>query len=148
MSNLLAALMIFLAGLLAGVYWPVSTKPAGNTEVAMVAPEVGKIEKEEIVPKKLKVYKPGAKDKLPLPDNIKNNKDDHVINASKIKNDDRDHTVITVVNSETGESTTFDHKEPLPWLALERKSEIRLDYGIKRYQAVEYFLGGGVGYRW
>jgi len=178
MSNLLAAIAIFITGLLAGLYWQNSETSSGTSTIAIVAPEIEEVEKEEIKPSKLKVYKPGAKDKLPLPDKIKDDKDEHVISASQIKGDGHDHTVITVVNATTGEATTIDHKKPLPWLALEKKSEFRLDYGLKGYAAPtlvgrlsfrselvrvkglvlglntsldfdgEYFLGGGVGYRW
>jgi hypothetical protein len=176
--NLLTAIAIFITGLLAGIYWQGSYDPSVSSAPAMVTPEVAKIEKEEIKPAKLKVYKQEAKDKLPLPEKIKDDKDEHVISASQIKGDGQDHTVITVVNAATGEATTIDHKKPLPWLAQEKKSEFRLDYGLKGYIAPtpvgrlsfrselvrvkglvlglntsldfdgEYFLGGGVGYRW
>lgn len=178
MNNLVTAIAIFVAGLLAGAYWPGLSMPIENTKIATPAPEVEKVGKEEIKPEKLKVYKPEAKDKLPLPDKIKDDKDEHVISASQIKADDHDHTVITTVNSRTGESTTVDHKKSLPWLALEKKSEFRLDYGLKGYLIPtpvgrlsfrsellrvkgtvlglntsldfdgEYFIGGGIGYRW
>lgn len=177
MNNLIAAIAIFIAGILAGVYWPQPSQPDTGSKVAEVAPQLSGIAKEEIKPEKLKVYKPEAKDKLPLPQDIKKDKDEHVIDASKIKGDGHDHTVITVVNDKTGESTTIDYKEPLPWLSIERKRELRLDYGYKgnplpvpvlrlTYRAdfiqskmfhagintsldsdLEYFIGLGLGWR-
>jgi len=63
MNNLLTVIAIFITGLLAGIYWPGSNTPVNPSAQAIVAPEVVKIEKEEIEPKKLKVYKPEAKTK-------------------------------------------------------------------------------------
>lgn len=131
MNNILISLVVFIAGLLTGLFWPSSSTPPANSNQATIAPEVAQIEKEEIKPTTLKVYKTKAKDKLPIPQDIKRDENEHVLIASKIKNDGHDHTVITVVNDKTGEATTIDHKNPLPWLAVERKRELRLEYGYK-----------------
>lgn len=43
--------------------------------------------------------------------------------------DDRPKTVITVIDEGTGESRTLVKTEPAPWLALETRGGVRLDYG-------------------
>lgn len=54
-----------------------------------------------------------------------------VIAASKVEPDDHAHTISTVINSETGESVTYDTKEPLPWLAWDNRGEAGIYAGIK-----------------
>jgi hypothetical protein len=161
------ALVAVVAAVLSALYFMPAEKPADNSRVATEAPDVAKIDKKPITPAKVWVYDDKAKDKLPLPNDIKNNPDEHVFAASKVEG----HTVTTMINLTTGEATTIDHKDPLPWLALVKLNELRLDYGLNgvmrlsyRHDIVQikafhfginttldsngsYFIGAGVGYR-
>ena len=148
-----------------------------NEDPAIVSPLIDGIGKEEIHPEKIEVYKGEAKKKLPIPQEKKDDPASHVAAATETPADGHKHTITTVINADTGEVDTYDHKEPLPWLSAEKTSEIRLDYGIKGHpypQPVirisfradliqikslhfginttldfdgEYFAGGGIGWK-
>jgi hypothetical protein len=104
--------------------------PVDNTP-AIVAPAILAVAKEEVKLVKIQAYKQEAKAVLPLPQKIKDDQAEHVVAATQTPDDDHKHTVTTVVNVDTGETTTIDHKEPLPWLAVEKSNELRVDYGYK-----------------
>jgi len=105
--------------------------PPGVTVEATTAPEVKKEEKVEVATAPVKVYKPAVKRTLKLPESVVADNDQHVIASSKTANDERQHTITTVINQQTGESQTFDRVEPLPWVAVNTKSEIGIYYGMK-----------------
>lgn len=123
-----------IVGLVYAVSWYMkpSPVPPGITVIATPAPEVAKEEKTEVAIKpSVKVYKPAVKRSLKLPESVTQDKDQHVIASSKTANDERQHTVTTVINQNTGEVQTFDRTEPLPWLSVNTKSEIGVYYGMK-----------------
>ena len=106
--------------------------PPGITVIATPAPEVAKEEKTEVeINPPVKVYKPAIKTKLKLPESITQDDGQHVIASSKTANDERQHTVTTVINQNTGEVQTFDRTDPLPWLSVNTKSDIGVYYGMK-----------------
>ncbi len=122
------------AALIYGYQWYTKPAdvPAGMTVVAKPAPEVAEEPKVGIVTKApIKVYKPGVKVRLKLPDAAIWDKDTHVIASSKTGGDDRPHTITTTINSATGETATYDRADPLPWFAVNTKSEIGLYAGYK-----------------
>lgn len=84
-----------------------------------------------IKPPSIKAYAPGVKGSLKLPAHVVSDDAKHVIASSKTANDERPHTVTTVVDSGTGEVTTYDRTDPLPWLAVNTKSEVGVFYGLK-----------------
>lgn len=133
MSEYLVAVAIVVAGAF-GLAWYLKVQgiPPGITVEAKPASEVKHETKVEIPVRKVKVYKPAAKAKLKLPDAAIWDKGQHVIASSKIANDDRPHTITTTINATTGETMTYDRIDPLPWLAVNTKSEIGLYAGIKR----------------
>lgn len=79
----------------------------------------------------VKVYKPEAKKRLNLPQNITQDASKHVAASSTIKPDDHPHTVSTVIDDKTGEVTTYDTRGPLPWLAVDNHGEAGVAYGIR-----------------
>lgn len=145
------------------------------TEAVASAP-VKSVSKVEIAPKKIKVYAKLAKAKLKLPDAIRQDDNQYVLASSTIAHSYRPQTVATVINSETGESTTITRREPYPWFSAEHTGEARIDYGIKNGGARvgrltvredliqikginlgatatldtdrDYFVGVGLGLRW
>ena len=123
---------VLLIGVVAFLIFRTEPMPTGTHIVAKPAPEVAKVETEavEIAPP-IRVYKPVAKKNLKLPDNIQQDEKKHVIASTKTANDERQHTVTTIIDSSTGESVTYDRVDPQPWLAVNTKSEIGLYYGLK-----------------
>ena len=117
-----------------GVYVAFKPEPAptGVHLPAKPAPQVAREIKTEIALKSpVKVYRPEVKRKLKLPDAIQQNADQHVIASSRTVADERPHTITTVIDASTGEATTFDRTEPLPWLGVSTKTEIGAFYGVK-----------------
>jgi hypothetical protein len=86
-----------------------------------------------------KVYAGGAKtkQKLKLPAEVVNDQSKQVISGTKINMfDDHPRTVTTVIDADTGESTTYVTKEPLPWLAIDTRGGIGMYAGLKNGQQV------------
>lgn len=127
-----------VAAVLAGLYWAwawytdAPEIPAGVTVEATQATEVKREQPTEIIkPPQIKAYKAAVKRGLKLPTAIADDKDQHVIASSKTPNDERPHTITTVINQQTGEVQTFDRTDPLPWFDVKTKSEIGVYYGMK-----------------
>lgn len=164
--------------ILALVWWYFTPRPApvGSTVVAQKAPELKNVPRQNIAPPKVPVYEPPAKAKLDLPADIQDDPNKYVLGSVKLPNDTHPHTVTTVIDATTGEVQTFDRRDPLPWFKPEQNGEVRIDYGIKSGMAKvarltfredlfqvkalhagihatldtdgQYFIGGGVGWRW
>ena len=82
----------------------------------------------------VKVYKGGAalKGGLKLPPPVVQDDNKQVIASSTTPaNDNHPHTITTVIDAATGEATTYDKEEPLPWLAWDRGSAVGIYAGIK-----------------
>lgn len=106
--------------------------PPGVTVEATAAKEVKSESKVDVVVKPpIKAYKHGVKGTLKLPEIVVSDEAKHVVASSKTANDERPHTITTVVDSGTGEVTTYDRIDPLPWLAVNTKSEFGVYYGLK-----------------
>lgn len=79
----------------------------------------------------IKVYAGVSKAKLNLPAAILAAPNKHIADATRVKPDQRPQTIVTVVDSETGDVETIIRKEPLPWIARQQTGEMRIDSGIK-----------------
>lgn len=149
-----AALAGFAAGvvllvLAASVYFAFKPAPAppGVHMPATPAPEVAK---ETTIPvhvaAPVQVYKPVVKKKLNLPAHVQADTEQHVVASSKTANDERQHTITTTLDTTTGQFTSYDRAEPLPWIAVNTKTQVGLFYGLKdgepvaRLQAQQEFL--------
>ena len=122
----------------------------------------------------LMVYPPSVKTNLKLPPAYQD-KNKSVVAATEVKPQRSAQTVITVVDTQTGDVETLVRDKPLPLLAFERHGQIRLDYGFKGGKQVtrlsvqqdliqakalhggisatldvggEYFIGIGGGLKW
>ena len=51
--------------------------------------------------------------------------------SSKVKADDHPHTITTTLDQTTGEFTSYDRTDPLPWVAVDTRTEIGMYYGLK-----------------
>ncbi len=121
------------AALIYGYQWynKPAEVPAGVTVEAKAAPEIKSEQKVTIKPASVKVYSQPAKAKLKLPDAAIWDNNTHVIASSATASDERSHTITTTINSVTGETTTYDRADPLPWFAVNTKSEIGLYAGYR-----------------
>ena len=81
----------------------------------------------------IKVYKHAAhiKSQIVLPREVIADDGKQVLAVSKVEPDDHPHIISTVIDTSTGESSTYDTKEPLPWLAWDSHGEAGMYTGIK-----------------
>ena len=170
---LAAVLCVFVV---AWWYFTPESAPIGKTVIATSAPELKKIQRQNIKPPKVQVYGPSSKAKLNLPIGIQDDPSKYVLGSVKLPNDTHPHTITTVIDEKTGEVQTFERRDPLPWLAAEQRGELRIDAGIKngltrtarlslredllQVKALhaginasldadgQYFVGVGVGWKW
>lgn len=122
---------IFLAYQLWAYFVP-TTVPPGSTVIATPAPELKRVSKVDITPPKVAVFAPAAKKRVGLPATTQADPNKHVLDATKVKSDTHPHTITTVIDSKTGEVTTFDRRDKLPWLAAESRGEIRIGTGFNQ----------------
>lgn len=130
---LLGVLVSIALGALYLHFKPV-TAPVGVHIEAPASPVVRGVGKEAVQSVPLRAYKPAAKKKLDLPATIQADQDKHVVSSVKTPNDERKHTITTIVDSQTGEFTTYDRVEPLPWIGVTTKSEVGAYLGLKNGQ--------------
>lgn len=132
------ARMLFVLGVIVaigtGVYFYFKPEPA-PVNVHLPAKPAPQVARETTVPVEVKVpvkaYSPEVKRKLKLPDPVQANPEQHVVASSRTAPDERPHTITTVLDTSTGEFTTLDRAEPLPWIAVSTKTEIGAFYGVK-----------------
>lgn len=109
---------------------PVPAPPGVHVE-AQESPDVEGVGKHDVTVTHVHVYKPAAKEELKLPAAVVDNPKVHVVASTKTPNDERQHTVTTTLDSETGKFTTYDRAEPLPWIGVTTKSEVGAYLGLK-----------------
>lgn len=135
-ARMLIVLGVLIA-IVAGLYFYFKPEPA-PTNVHMPAKPAPQVAHETTVPvvakAPLKVYRQEVKRKLKLPDPVQANPEQHVVASSRTAPDERPHTITTVLDTSTGEFTTLDRAEPLPWIAVSTKTEVGAFYGIKNGQ--------------
>lgn len=135
-ANRLTALLLAVLGAMLGIglyfYFKPSPAPVGVHIEAKPAPEVAKIERVPVaIAKPVQVYRPAAKQKLKLPESVQRDEAAHVVASTKTAPDERQHTVTTLIDADTGETTTFDRVDPLPWIAPNTKTDIGAFLGYK-----------------
>lgn len=129
----LGALISIAVGL-TWIYFKPEPAQTSVHEIAKPAPEVAKVATEFIDFAPIKVYKPESKKRLNLPKSLQDDTHAHVIASTKTANDERQHTITTLIDVQTGEPTTYDRVDPLPWIAVNTKSQVGAFYGIKNGQ--------------
>lgn len=106
--------------------------PAG---VHIPATQATELKRETTVPiavaTPIQVYKPATKAKLKLPPDVQADTKQHVVASTKTPNDERQHTVTTLLDTSTGVFTTYDRVDPLPWVAVNTKTQVGAFYGLK-----------------
>lgn len=129
-----AALALFVAISATALYFHFmpTPMPPGIHMPATPAPE---LKREKTVPAQvagpIQVYKPAAKKKLKLPAQIQDDPEQHVVASTRTPNDEREHTVTTVLDTSTGKFETYDRAEPLPWAAVATKTQVGMFYGYR-----------------
>jgi len=126
----LGAAALVVCGACAWIFWPAKPVPA-PVGVATAAPELRQVEMTTLTPPAVKVFRPAAKTRLSLPAAVQADPGQHVLAASQVRADERPHTLITLLDERTGEATTYDRADPLPWFAPETRGEMGISYGLR-----------------
>ena len=112
-----------------GFWWFI--QPKVDTSVAVIAPVapiIAKVDKVDTPVKMVRTYKPIAKTKLKLPPLVIANVDQQVTGATTVAPSERKVTVTSVLDTKTGETTTYSKSEPYSWIpSFESRGEARLD---------------------
>ena len=125
----------------AWIYFKPAPMPVGVQVETAPSKFVKGVGKDQVASAPLAVYKPVAKEKLALPETVKADSNKHVAAATTTPNDERQHTITTIVDSQTGEFTTYDRVEPLPWIGVTTKSEVGAYLGLKNGQPAVRIAG-------
>lgn len=128
-------IVLFLIG---GIYLidRLEVSPGESIGLATPAKEVVDAQIKQVESAPLNVYVDTVKNKLRLPEEIKRNPNKHVASAVKVKPDNRPHTIITTVDTSTGEFSTHDRIDPVPWISARATTHISAYYGIKNSDSV------------
>jgi hypothetical protein len=136
-TTLLAAVLAVCGVFAIWWTWPAPSIPAGATVIAAPAKEVkSEIPTAAPAPKVIYVYRDAVKAKLKLPETVLDDARQQVVASSKVKEDERPHTVTTTVDLDTGKFTTFDRSDPLPWFATSLRGEVGLAYGLRNGKTI------------
>jgi hypothetical protein len=134
----LGLLIVLLAAALVYAWFFKGDKvPVGQYAEAKPEKEVKDIPKQEIVIKHVHVYDKGKVSKaLNLPKEITDNPAKQVIADAEIKSSERAQSAVTVIDTESGESTVLTKEKAYSWLEFRNVKEvgIRAGYGFDGVQ--------------
>lgn len=126
--------VLLIGSLMYGIAW-YNRSPDMPTGAVIDAKPAREVAKEKtvalVVTAPIQVYKPAVKRKLKLPSAVIADTNTYVVAASKVKADERPHTITTTLNKETGVFNTYDRVDPLPWVAVNTRTELGVYAGLK-----------------
>ena len=126
---LLIGVAIGIVAMLAVQAWR-DRQPPAPAEPAPIARELRNETTTVVECKPVMVYRDKVKADLGLPPDVQTNPARQVVAATKIPASDRPHTVSAVADLGTGKVDLFVRPDPMPWLALERRTSVSLIYGV------------------
>jgi hypothetical protein len=142
---LIAALVLFFAGVVTGAWLANKpTPPAGEWTAPKKDGRIADVGTEPIKPKDCTVIaaKPAAKEKLGLPDQVKQDPKKHIISAVIIQPDERPQSCVGIFDEFTGKTDTLTQRMAYPLLATEQRGRFGLAAGYKTGQRVGHIYLG------
>lgn len=129
--NVLLGLAALAAGVLLWFGLQQDRAPVNTAQIATPAPEVAHEDKAGVPVKfqSIQAYSNAAKAKLPIPAAAREKTQLKAVAASRVAADDHPNTITTLVDADTGATTTYVNREPMPFMALDTASEAALYYG-------------------
>lgn len=130
---LIGILVAGVLGLGGALWYTIQSRPTpgGPSIAARPAPELAHASQTSVPVKPVRVYSSTTKAKLKLPADVQTNPDKQVIAATQVKSDPRPQTVTTVIDTATGESSSFVKVDPYPWFAIEARGVATLAAGYR-----------------
>lgn len=129
--NMLLGLAALAAGVLLWFGLQQDRAPVNTAQIATPAPQVAHEDKADtpVKTKTIQAYSNSAKARLPIPAAAREKTSLMAVAASRVEADDHPNTITTLVDADTGATTTYINREPMPFLARETTSEAALYYG-------------------
>jgi hypothetical protein len=173
--------LLGLALFMRGCTPPTPAPAASVVSEAIINPAVieeKKVDTPLLSPRKtVRTYGAAAKGLITLPKTVAEDDNKLVTDSVQLQPSEKRQVVTQVLDIGTGETVSYTHTLPDPWLALEDRGAISLDYGFKRgsttpvgrinlrqdflqvkslhvgvtgsmYSDGDYFVGVGGSYRW
>lgn len=127
----------FSAGLIMGLVvagglcaWNTLNRITHPSVLAPVAKELAKEKTETLLCKKVVVYRDKVKEKLNLPETVVKDPDKKVTASTKVPASDFPNTVTSVYDLGTGATDLYVRRDPLPWLAFDKRWRLGAFYGL------------------
>lgn len=137
MKHLVAWIIAVLALLsITGMLYLNRVPEPSTTVDGRMAPEVIKEDTKPLIIGPIQVYEPAVKTKLKLTRDVIKDTNKHVVAATKVRADEHPRTITTVVDQTTGQFTSYERVDPLPWLAVNSRTHIGAYYGLKNLEPV------------
>ncbi len=125
--TMIAAVLVCFGAAAGWWIWGDQTRTAQSTP----APQVKGLPTVTVPTRQIQALPPVAKRKLNLPAAVRANPAQHVVSASRVDPDIRPHTITTVMDAETGQTSTYDTPEPLPLVSTTTRGEAGIAYGLR-----------------
>lgn len=110
---------------------PAPPAPVGTYIDTKDSPDVAKLDKKPMQGR-INVLPPAAKRKASLPQAVQNDPGAHVVDTAQFPVNYQPFTAVAVYDEKSGDVAMMVREDPLPWLAAERRSYVRIGYGVKR----------------
>lgn len=133
---LLIGVALGIVAMLAVQAWR-DRQPPAPAVPAPIARELHNEATTVVACKPVMVYRDKVKAELGLPPDVQTNAARQVVAATKVHASDRPHTVSAVADLGTGKVDLFVRPDPLPWLALERRTSFGVVYGYNEKGSVQ-----------
>lgn len=142
---LIVALVLFFAGVVTGAWLANKpTPPAGEWSAPKKDGRITDVGTEPIKPRDCTVIaaKPSAKDKLGLPDQVKQDPKKHVTSAVIIPPDERPQSAAAIFDEGDGRTYILTQRMDYPLLATEQRGRFGLGGGFKSGQRIGHLYLG------
>lgn len=138
LNQIIAIAALILASL---ALWTFADRLKPDPVVNVAAPlppakEVRTVEKIIERPKIVYVYPDKVKDDLGLPQDVQQDAGKKVVATGKLEAEERDYTLSSVLDIQTGQSEVYARPDPLPLIGPGRQGAIGVAYGIKNGEPV------------
>ena len=124
----------FVLGLIVAggvVVYKTLTKVSLPSILAQPANELKNVKTETLTCRPVIVYQDRAKKDLGLPETVAKDPDKKVTASTKVAASDYPNTVTSVYDTGTGATDLYIRRDPLPWLAFNRRGALGVAYGFK-----------------
>lgn len=115
----------------AWTFWPHQKPAVGVVTPLPPAKEAKHVKKAPVHPKSVMAYPDKLKADMRMPAPVAHDPNEKLITTGHLSADARPYTLMTTLNTETGESTISARPDPLPWLAPGRRGAVGVAYGLQ-----------------